>query len=109
VKSLSRCFGKDALLSGTPSRRGVAHLEALADIVGSGTSAALAFVVQRDDARRLRVGDPGVDAHIDDDWVDAVRRARDAGVTILGFGCRVTPSNAWIARELPVVDIDRSR
>lgn len=106
VKSLSRNFGGDAVLSGTPSRRGVAHLDALAEIAGGEERAALAFVVQRDDARRLVVGDPGVDAHIDDDWIAAVRRAREAGVNVLGFGCRVTPTNAWVARELPVVDVD---
>jgi len=103
VKSLSRTFDRRAILSGTPSRRGVAHLEALADIADSSGRAALAFCVQRDDARELVVGRPNVDAHVDIDWIEAVRDAREAGVSILGFGCRITPSNGWIARRLPVV------
>lgn len=106
VKSLSRNFDGDAVLSGTPSSRGVAHLGALSELAASGEDAAVAFIVQRNDARRLIVGQPGVDARIDPDWVEAVRSARDAGVSIVGLGCRITPTNGWVARELPVVDAD---
>lgn len=106
VKSLSRCFGSDAVLSGTPSRRGVAHLEALADMAEEGLSAALAFVVQRDDAERLVVGQPAIEGEVDEDWIDAVRGARRRGVTILAYGCDITTEGGRLARRLPVLDLD---
>lgn len=106
VKSLSRNFDGTAVLSGTPSKRAVAHLDTLAQFAESGERAAVAFVLQHGGARRLLVGDPGLDASIDADWIDAVRRARDSGVDILAYGCRITPSNSWIVRRVSVEDIE---
>lgn len=105
VKSLSRCFDGDAILSGTPSRRAVAHLESLGDLAESGTRAALAFVLQRPDPRRLLIGEGPDSAEVNQDWIASVRRARDRGVTVLAFRCRVTPTNAWLAEPIPVLDV----
>lgn len=97
VKSGSRAVGGAALLSGTPSERGVQHLEALARLVADGRPAAVAFVVQRSDARRLDVG-----GDADPSWIDAVSAARDAGVVVLAYGCRVAPDEMAVDRELPI-------
>lgn len=97
VKSGGRAVDGVALLSKTPSDRGRSHLAELAHLACGGEAAAVAFVVQRSDARRLLVGgdaDPG--------WVQAVRDAREAGVAVLAYGCDVTETTVRVARELPV-------
>lgn len=99
VKSGGRCVDGTALLSGTPSTRGVAHLATLATLVGDGRRAAAAFVIQRPDAERLLIGGPA-----DPGWIDAVRTARRAGVAITAFRCEVTESEIRIAGALPVID-----
>lgn len=97
VKSGGRAVDGVALLSGTPSTRGVAHLTTLARLVADGHRAAAAFVVQRSDARALSIGgeaDPG--------WIVAVRRAHEGGVAILAYGCDVDEDDVHIARTLPI-------
>ena len=98
VKSGGRASGGNALLSQTPSTRGVAHLDALAELARSGELAAAAFVLQRSDVESLVVGG---DAH--PGWVEAVRAARDGGVTIAAYGCEVSETAVTIDRELPVI------
>ncbi len=98
VKSGGRSADGTALLSKTPSRRGVSHLATLARLVEAGHRAVAAFVIQRGDVERLLVGgdaDPG--------WVEAVRHAHEAGVVVLAYGCDVTESSVRISRELDVV------
>jgi sugar fermentation stimulation protein A len=102
VKSNSRSQAGEALLSKTPSERGWSHLRVLGELASEGEPAAVAFVVQREDAGRLVVGpdaDPG--------WVEAVETAAQAGVAVLAYGCRVTPDHVEIVRELPVVRAGR--
>ncbi len=102
VKSAGRAAGEEALLSGTPSTRGVAHLAALGRMVEGGERAAAAFVIPRPDVSRLRVG-----GDADPTWVAAVVAAREAGVEILAFSCDVDETTVRIVRELPVVYGDR--
>ena len=98
VKSGGRSTDRTALLSATPSMRGVSHLEALARLVAKGEHAAAAFVIQRPDVDALLIGgdaDPG--------WIAAVRTAHSGGVAIAAFGCQVTETEVEIDRELPVI------
>lgn len=97
VKSGSRAVDGEALLSRTPSARGVSHLSALARLVEGGEPAAAAFVIQRGDARSLLVG-----GDADQGWIDAVQSAERAGVSILAFGCEVDETTVRVARVLPV-------
>lgn len=98
VKSGGRVAGGEALLSSTPSTRGAAHLVALTRLVAEGEPAAAAVVVQRPDARRLRVGEPA-----DPAWVAAFRAAHAGGVVVVAFGCDVDEDRVRIDRELPVL------
>lgn len=98
VKSGGRSEGGIALLSATPSDRGVSHLEALTRLVAKGERAMAAFVIQRPDVDSLLVG-----GDADRGWIGAVRSARDAGVAIAAFGCAVTETEVRVDRELPVV------
>lgn len=98
VKSGGRSDGQDALLSATPSDRGAAHIAALAELTAQGTQAAIAFVVQRGDVIRMRIGgdaEPG--------WIGAVERAHRFGLPIMAFGCDVTESDVAVARVLPLI------
>lgn len=98
VKSGGRGEDGVALLSKTPSQRGVAHLATLSRLVESGESAAGAFVIQRPDATALRIG-----GDADTTWIDAVRTAKTAGVLIMAFGCAVTEEDVAIDRVLPII------
>lgn len=97
VKSGGRAVDGTALLSKTPSARGLSHLAALARLVGEGAPAAATFVVQRGDVDRLLVG-----GDADRGWIDAVLAAQEAGVDIVGFGCQVTNTDVRVSRVLPV-------
>ena len=98
VKSGGRADGEVALLSQTPSTRAISQMATLTERVAAGEPAVVAFVVQRPDVAALLIGgdaDPG--------WIDAVRCAAAGGVTILAFGCDVTPTEVRIARQLPIL------
>jgi sugar fermentation stimulation protein A len=99
VKSLSRALGRVAPLSATPSTRGVAHLEVLGDLTEAGTRTAVVFVIQRADVDVLALG-----ATAEPGWVKAVRRARDRGVEVLAYACRVTEQDLQLLAAVPVVD-----
>jgi hypothetical protein len=97
IKSLTSAHGGVAGLSSTPSTRGVRHLEALADLAGTGTPTAVAFVVQRGDVTSLDLTAPAAPS-----WVEAVERARQAGVHVVAFGCEVGTSRLRLGPPLPV-------
>lgn len=99
VKSLSRARGGVAPLSGTPSTRGVAHLATLGRLAADGVPCTVVFVVQRADAEVLDLG-----AEADTAWVDAVRGARDAGVSIVAHRCEVGPDDLRLGARIPVQD-----
>ena len=97
VKSLTSVHGGVAGLSSTPSARGVRHLEALAVLAARGTPTTVVFVVQRGDITSL---DLTATAALS--WVDAVERARQAGVHVVAFGCEVGASRLRLGPALPV-------
>lgn len=102
VKSGSRAVDGAALLSGTPSARGVSHLATLEALLAEGQQVAAAFVIQRSDVERLVVGgnaEPG--------WITAVRSAHQAGVPVIAYRCDVTESDVAVVGELPVEFLDR--
>ncbi len=98
VKSGGRGVNGVALLSQTPSARGVSHLATLGSLANSGEAAVAAFVIQRPDVEALRVG-----GDADPDWIDGVLAASRAGVSVIGFGCDVTETEVSIKQELPIL------
>ena len=97
VKSLTIAEHGIARFSRTPSTRGAAHLELLGDLRERGERVAAVFVVQRGDARRLVADDAAATI-----WMDAIRRAHARGVLLLAYRCKVTPSDVWIQRRIPI-------
>lgn len=94
IKSLSsRTEDGAAFYSGTPSRRGYRHLEHLGDLAEAGREAWCVFVVQRGDVDRLKEADV-----TQEDWMEALRRADERGVTIVGYRCRFT-GDEWVIEE----------
>lgn len=97
VKSLTSAHDGVAPLSATPSARGAAHLVALAQMAHAGTPVAVALVVQRADVEVVDLEAPAAGS-----WIDAMRRARAAGVTVAAFACEVTEDRLRLGPSLAV-------
>lgn len=86
VKSLSSGDHENgthfAFYSGTPSRRGYRHLKHLSEAVKAGHRASCVFVVQRPDVSVIRPG-----RWTEEGWLNALRTADRAGVSIEGLRC----------------------
>jgi sugar fermentation stimulation protein A len=98
VKSVGFVEDGRALFPDAPTARGARHLRDLATHARSGGSSLLAFVVQRADARAVSPHEGR-----DPDLARALVDAREAGVRLLGYSCRIDPRGALIVGRLPVV------
>ena len=97
VKSVTLVREGRALFPDAPTLRGCRHLEALMKAKGEGYAAAVVFVVQREDGRAFSPNDG-----TDPDFGAALREAREWGVGVYAYGCRVSRDEIGISRELPV-------
>lgn len=84
AKSVTLVEDGVALFPDAVTARGARHLEELIRARGDGHEAAVLFVLQRPDARRI-VAARRIDPH----FADTLERARGAGVRILGRRCDV--------------------
>jgi sugar fermentation stimulation protein A len=98
VKSVGLVEGGVAYFPDGVTARGTRHLRELAEIAGEeGWAAAVLFVVQREDAQRVRAA-----ARIDPEFAKALDEARAAGVRVLARRCHVALDGVTLARPLPV-------
>ncbi len=81
-----------------PTKRGVKHIEELIRVKSEGYEAAICFVVQMSGMKRFSPNDA---TH--PEFGQALRRAGEAGVEILAYGCQVKPGSVEMAGELPVI------
>ena len=81
-----------------PTERGVKHLEELCTCVEAGYKAAVIFVVQMEGMQHF---EPNDKTH--PQFGEALRQARKAGVEVLAYGCKVTPSSLEITKSIPVM------
>ena len=81
-----------------PTERGVKHLEELCACVEAGYKAAVIFVVQMEGMQHF---EPNDKTH--PQFGEALRQARKAGVQVLAYECKVTPSSLEIITTIPVV------
>jgi sugar fermentation stimulation protein A len=79
--------------------RGVKHLRELAEMVAQGHRAVMIFLIQRTDAKRLRLA-----RDLDPAYAEAFGLAAAGGVEAMAFRCRMSPEE--IALDAPV-PIDR--
>lgn len=81
-----------------PTERGVKHLEELCACVEAGYKAAVIFVVQMEGMQHFEPND-----RTHPQFGEALRQARKAGVEVLAYECKVTPSSLEITKSIPVV------
>ncbi|MBR0138791.1 MAG: DNA/RNA nuclease SfsA [Firmicutes bacterium] len=81
-----------------PTERGVKHIEGLIRAKEEGFAAAAVFVIQMEGMKALVPNEITHPA-----FGDALRRAREAGVELLAFECRVKPDELELGGEIPVV------
>ncbi len=105
VKSVTLVEKRLARFPDAPTTRGRRHLEELASLVESGVRAAVVFIIQRPDADRF---EPNVGT--DPDFAVALHAARQAGVEVYAYTCRLSTKEIVLDREIFVdlIDLDSS-
>ncbi|MFO7893359.1 MAG: DNA/RNA nuclease SfsA [Longimicrobiales bacterium] len=102
VKSVTLVEDGVALFPDAVTARGARHVRELAEVVGRidddgvAWSAAILFVLQRDDAHRIEAA-----RSIDPDFADALAEAKADGVRVLGRRCRVTKDRLKLGEPVP--------
>ncbi|WP_068314310.1 DNA/RNA nuclease SfsA [Polycladidibacter hongkongensis] len=77
--------------------RGTKHLQELSDMVAQGHRAAMVFLVQRDDAQRMRIA-----RDIDHAYGEAFDAALAAGVEAYAIGCRLDAGEIVVDRNVEI-------
>ena len=86
-----------ALFPDAPTERGIKHLEELIACRQEGYEAAVCFVIQMAGMSSFAPNERTHPA-----FGEALRRARDAGVEVLAYGCRVWPDRLELDAPVPV-------
>ncbi len=97
VKSVSFVDAKVGKFPDAPTERGRRHLMELIDLKKKGYRAAVVFVSPRSDARSITSND-----EIDPEFGECLRKAKQAGVELYGYNCRVTASSVSLNKEIDV-------
>ena len=98
VKSVTLARGSLGAFPDAVSERARRHVEALARCVAAGCRGVLLYCVPHTDIRRVTAADD-----IDPEYGSALRRAVDAGVEVIAYGCTVSPSEITLDGALEVV------
>lgn len=97
VKSVTLVEEGVARFPDAPTVRGVRHLEELAERRTAGDQTAVAFVVQRADARAF-----GLHPSADPVFNDTLRRVRTMGVEVMAWRCGVSLDGSAITDQIEV-------
>lgn len=81
------------------TERGAKHLHELAEVKASGARAVLLFMIQIGSAVSVSVA-----RDIDPDYAEAYDKARDQGVEVIAYRCKLNHDRIDIANAVPVVD-----
>lgn len=79
------------------SERGTRHLRELMEVIRHGARGVLCFCVQHSGIRSVTPA-----AHIDPEYAATMREAVNAGVEVIAYKARLSPSAAWIRNPVPV-------
>jgi sugar fermentation stimulation protein A len=82
------------------TERGAKHLRELSSMVAEGHRAVMVFLVQRSDAESFRLA-----ADIDPTYAAAFQTAAAAGVEMLCYRCRLSPSEIAVEKRLEIADL----
>lgn len=77
--------------------RGAKHLHALAEMAGQGARAVMLYLAQRGDCTEFRIA-----TDIDPVYAKAFEQARAAGVEILCYNCKLSPTGIVLGGTLPL-------
>lgn len=97
VKNTTLALGREARFPDAVTERGRKHLGELSEVVRQGARAVQFFFVSRGDVERFAPADD-----IDPAYGRALRAAADAGVELLAYTARVTPTDLEVDRRLPI-------
>lgn len=81
-----------------PTERGVKHLNELCEAMKDGYEAYVMFVVQM---KGVKYFTPNMMTH--PEFGNILRRAKEQGVRILAYDCKVTKNSIELAKEVPVI------
>jgi len=79
--------------------RGTKHLHELSDMVTEGHRAVMFYLVQRDDCDTFEIA-----SDIDPIYAAALKQAREIGVEILCYDCKIDPYGIEIRRPVQIVE-----
>ena len=85
------------LFPDAPSQRAVKHVEELIEAVKEGFEAYIILVIQMENVSYFTPN-----RETQPEFADALLRARDAGVQILAYECKVTPDSMEINQPIPI-------
>ncbi len=101
VKSVTLVEDRVARFPDAPTERGRRHLEELTALVRAGVRAAVVFIIQRPDADRLEAN-----PDTDPDFARALCAAKQAGVEIYAYTCRLSTHEIVLDREIAIALAD---
>lgn len=97
VKGVTLERENGAYFPDAPSERAVKHVEELIEAAGEGYKAYILFIIQM---KGIDFFAPNIETH--PEFARALKKAREAGVEILAYDCRVTQDSMEIADFVPV-------
>jgi sugar fermentation stimulation protein A len=80
------------------TERGAKHLDELAGMVREGQRAVMVYLVQRGDAKKLKLAED-----LDPAYAARFAAARAAGVEAIALRCKLTPEEISVEKEIPIV------
>lgn len=80
------------------TQRGLKHLEELGDMAEAGHRAVMLYLIQRSDARRIRMA-----ADIDPAYASGLSRALSRGVEALAYRCDLSSEEIRVTDRVPVI------
>ena len=76
--------------------RGTKHLNELSDMVKEGHRAVLVFLIQRSVTKEMSIADD-----IDPDYAQAIVKARETGVEIIAYSCKISTKDIQVYKTVP--------
>lgn len=97
VKNCSLAIDMRAMFPDAVTARGTKHLHELIRLTTEGKNTCIFFLVQRMDAAQFAPA-----SHIDSVYGDTLQKAADAGVMVLVYQAKVSPTGIEVVRPLPI-------
>jgi len=97
VKSVTWVVDGFALFPDAPTERGIKHLQTLMRAKSLGFYASMIFVVQRTDAKCMRIA-----SFIHEKYLETAREAMRIGVRFFAYKCGVSPREVEIKKRLSI-------